>query len=90
MATLGTISFIGLIVRRNYFEVIDNKLLINKDFFRTKVIDLDNIEKIIIEPSPFSSSKIALKDKTTVKYQDNQVNDKELKEFMKQYNIPVE
>jgi hypothetical protein len=90
MATLGTISFLGLIVRRKYFEVIDNKLLINKDLFRTKVIDINNIEKIVIEPSPFSSSKIVLKDNTFIKYEDSQVNDKELKEFMKQFDIPVE
>jgi hypothetical protein len=64
--------------------------LINKDLFRTKVIDIKNIEKIVIEPSPFSSSKIVLKDNTFIKYEDSQVNDKELKEFMKQFDIPVE
>ena len=52
-----------MIVKRNYFEIVDNKLVINKDYFRTTTIELDKIERIDIEPGPFSSSKIILKDK---------------------------
>ncbi len=90
MTLLGTFSLVHMIVKRNYFEIVDNKLVINRDYFRTTTIDLDKIEKFDIEPGPFSSSKIILKDKTTIKYLDNQLNDKELKELMGQFNIPVE
>jgi hypothetical protein len=90
MTCVATVSFISLLMRRNYFEIKDKKLIINKEFFRTHSIDLDNIEKFNIEPGPFASSKIILRDNTAIKYMDSQVNNKELKEFMGQFNIPVE
>ena len=77
-------------MRRNYFEVVDNRLIINDSFLRTRTIDLDKIEKFDIEPSPFSSSKIILKDKTQIRYLDSQVDDKKLKLLMGQFHIPVE
>lgn len=86
----GTISLTHMIVRRNYFEVADNKLIVYEGFFKTTTIDLDKIEKFDIEPGPFTASKIILKDKTKIKYSDSQTDDKKLKEFMGQYNIPVE
>ena len=89
-ALVGLVFFVEIIVKRNYFEVVDNKLIINDSFLRTRTIDLDKIEKFDIEPGPFSSSKIVLKDKTTMKYLDSQTDDKRLKEFMRQFNIPVE
>ena len=79
----------NMIIKRNYIEIVNNKLIINRDYFRTTTIDLDKIEKINIEPGPFKSSRVILKDKTTVKYLDSQTNDKELKQFMGQFNIPV-
>jgi hypothetical protein len=90
MAIVGTVSFLNILMKRNYFELKDNKLIINKDFFRTQVIDLDKIERVNIEPGPFTSSKIVLRDKTKIKYMDSHADDKELKEFMGQFNIPVE
>ncbi len=86
----GIISLGHMIVRRNYFEVVDNKLIINEGFFRRTTVELDKIEKFDIEPGPFTASKILLKDKTKIKYSDSQTDDKKLKEFMGQYNIPVE
>jgi hypothetical protein len=90
MTLVGTVSLIHMIIKRNYFEIVDNKLIINRDYFRATTIDLDKIEKINIKPGPFTSSSIILKDKTTVKYLDSQTNDKDLKQFMGQFNIPVE
>jgi hypothetical protein len=89
MTLIGTVSLIHMIIKRNYIEIVNNKLIINRDYFRTTTIDLDKIEKINIEPGPFKSSRVILKDKTTVKYLDSQTNDKELKQFMGQFNIPV-
>ncbi len=89
-ATAGLVSLIHMTLRRNYFEIADNKLIINDGIFRTKTIDLDKIEKFDIEPGPFTASKIILKDKTRIKYSDSQTDDKKLKELMGQYNIPVE
>ena len=79
-----------MIIRSNYFEIADNRLVINEGIFRKITIDLDKIEKFDIEPGPFTASKIILKDKTKIKYSDSQTSDKKLKEFMGQYNIPVE
>src|SRR5690606_15837764 len=89
-ATAGTISLIQMILKRNYFEVADNKLIINEGIFQTKTIDLDKIEKFDIEPGLFTASKIILKDNTKIKYSDSQTDHKKLKELMGQYNIPVE
>jgi hypothetical protein len=88
--TAAVISFAYVVIKRNYFEVSNGKLIINEGIFRTKTIILDGIEKVDVEPSPFSFSKIILKDKTIIKYQGNQTNYKELSEFMAQFNIPVE
>ena len=90
MAVAGTISFINILIKRNYFEIRDDKLFINKDFFRTKTILLSNIERVKIESDPFTSSKIILKDNSQIKYLDSQINDDELKELMRQFNILVE
>jgi len=89
-AFAGIISLGHMIVRRNYFEVVDNKLIINEGIFKRTTVELDKIEKFDIEPGPFTASKILLKDKTKIKYSDSQTDDKKLKEFMGQYNIPVE
>jgi hypothetical protein len=89
-AIAGTISLGHMIVRSNYFEIADNRLVINEGIFRKRTIDLDKIEKFDIEPGPFAASKIILKDKTKIKYSDSQTDDKKLKEFMRQFNILVE
>jgi len=89
MTIIGVISFIHILIKRNYFEVRENNLVINKELFRTKIINLDHTERIVINPRFFLSSKIIMKDKTTIKYLDSQINDIELKEFMQQFNIPV-
>lgn len=44
-AAAGAVSLTYMIVRRNYFEVTDNKLIIHDGIFRTTTIDLDKIEK---------------------------------------------
>jgi hypothetical protein len=90
MAAVGTVSFITILLRRNYFEVKDNNLIIQKGYFRTQSIALNKIEKLDIQPGPFGSSKIVLKDRTTVKFHDSQADLKELKYFMGQFGIPVE
>lgn len=88
--TAGMISLIHRTLKRNYFEIDDNKLIINEGIFQTKTIDLAKIEKFDIEPGPFTASKIVLRDKSTIKYSDSQTDGKKLKELMAQYNIPVE
>ena len=89
-AFVGILSLGHMILRSNYFEVIGDKLLVNEGIFKRRIIELDKIEKFDIEPSPFTASKIVLKDQTRIKYSDSQVNDEKLKAFMRQFNIPVE
>ncbi|MGE0589691.1 MAG: hypothetical protein AB7O48_14030 [Cyclobacteriaceae bacterium] len=82
-------SLITMIVRKNYFEIIGDKLIINRDFFRTQTVDLTDIVKIDIEPRPFISSKIILKNQSVIKYMDDQLDDNELRQLFGQLNIPV-
>ena len=84
------LTLLHMLVKRNYFEVINGRLIINRSFFQTKIIDLDSIEKVVIEAGPFSTSKIILKDKKRIKYWHNEMNDKRCKELMGELNIPVE
>ncbi|HEY0656585.1 MAG TPA: hypothetical protein VGD65_25805 [Chryseosolibacter sp.] len=89
-AGIGLITFVHMIVRRNYFEVIGRKLIINEGILNRKTIEIEKIERFQIETGPLTASRIILKDKTEVKYSDSQANEKELKELMKHYAIPVE
>lgn len=89
-AVAGLVSFGHMAMRRNYFEVADNVLIIYESIFKTTRIELGKIEKVVVEPGPFTPSRIVLKDNTKIKYSDSQAGDKELKEFMGQFNIPVE
>lgn len=90
MASIGTISLINMIIKVNYFEIINEKLVINKDFFRTKTVDLNKIAKINTASGFFSSPKIILKDETSIKYNIDHLKEGKLQEFMAQFNIPVE
>jgi hypothetical protein len=87
---LVAVNLLNILRKTNYFELTENKVIINRDYFRTQVVDLDKIEKIWIEPGPFKSSKIILKDKTEVKFNDSYADSKELKEFMVHLQIPIE
>ena len=89
-ALFGLISLGHMIWRSNYIEVRDNKLVINEGIFNRRLIALDKIEKFDIEPSPFTASKIVMKDQSLIRYSDSQTSEKKLKEFMAQFNIPVE
>jgi len=86
----GLVALAHMMIKSRYIQVTDNKLVLNDSVFRKTTIDLDQIEKFDFEPGPFVSSKIILKDKTKVKYTDSQTDFEKLKEFMGQYNIPVE
>jgi hypothetical protein len=89
MGIVVGISLTHMLMRRNYFEVLNNQLIIQEAFFQTKAIDLKKIAKVSIESGWFTPPKIILKDKTEIRYSAGQVNDKELKEFMAQFKIPV-
>lgn len=87
---LAAMNLLSILRRPNYFELTDNKIILNRDYFRIELIDVKKIEKIWIEPGPFKFSKIILKDKTEVKFNDSYADSKELKEFMGQLQIPIE
>ncbi len=90
LTLLASINLWSMLRKKNYFELIDNKLIINKDFFQTQSIDVDKIEKIDIEPGPFKYSRIILRDKTEIKFNDSYVDKTDLKEFMGRLSIPIE
>lgn len=89
LTIISTALFINILYKQYYIEVTDSQLVINRDFFRTQVLDMKEIAKITIEPSPFSPSFILMKDNSIVKYADRHVNDKELKEVMEKFHIEV-
>jgi hypothetical protein len=86
---LVALNLVNILRHSNYLEFADNKIIIHKDFFRTKVIDVDVIDQVIIEPGPFKYSKILLKDKTEVKINDSYADGKDMKEFMEQLKILI-
>ncbi len=90
LTAVGVVSLVTKVHKKNYFEIENSNLTINESVFAKKSIPLDQIEKVQIKASPFSSSKIILKDKKIVKYSDSQVNDRKLKDFMASLNISVE
>jgi hypothetical protein len=86
---LVALNLINILRKPNYLELADSKIVINKGYFRTNVIDVHEIEKVVIEPGPFKYSLIILKDKTAIKFNDHYADANELREFMKELQIPV-
>jgi hypothetical protein len=86
---LGVLSFLNILVYRHYIEIVESSVVIHQDYFRTKSVNVKDIEKIEIEPGPFKFSFILLKNKTKVKFNDNYIDIKELKEAMSNFNISV-
>lgn len=72
-------------------ELTGTKLIIYGDFFRSKTVDVSDIERIEIEAGPFSYSKIILKDnKGRVKFDYYQVRNEEFDVLVKELNVPIE
>lgn len=90
LAGFGTVSFISLLIKRNYFEIKNRTLLIHRDLFRSQSIKLVDISRIELEPGPFTHSKIYLKEGEPIKYSDQMAGDHEVRELFGQFNIPVE
>ena len=86
LACIATISLISILVYGNYIELIDSQIVIHRDFFRTQSLPVQDFEQIKIEPGPFTSSYILLRNQTTVKINDAYINNDDLKEVMKQLN----
>jgi fructose/tagatose bisphosphate aldolase len=86
---VGLISFANIIINKYYNEVSDSSIVIHQDYFRTFSINLNEIDKIEIEPGPFKFSSILLKDKSKVKFNDNYIDIRELKEAMSNFKISV-
>jgi len=82
-------NFFNILVRKNYFEIKDNQLCIYRDYFRIEVIQLDKIDRVDLESSPFRYSRIILKDKSEVKFNDHYTGRESLNKLMQQLNIPV-
>jgi hypothetical protein len=88
---LASVILTNILRKRNYFEISGNKLIINRDFFRTRTIELDEIEKINFGDSwLLTSPSIILKNKTKIKFNNNYLDTYELKKTMEQLGIPIE
>lgn len=87
---LVALNSVNMLSYTHYLEWIDSKVVIHRDYFRTRVIDVDRIDEVILEPGPFSYSKIKLKDGTEVKFNDTYADGKDLKEFMERLRISME
>jgi hypothetical protein len=79
-----------LLINRNYFEVIDSKLIIRRDFFYQDTIEINEIEKIELKSGLFSKSRIKLKNqKKELKFRYAFVHDDDFKEFIQSVNVNV-
>lgn len=87
---LGVALTIRALLKPQYMELSGTKLTIYGHYFRTKTIDIGDIERIEVEPGPFSHSKIVLKEnKGYVKFDDYQVRNEEFAALVKALNVPV-
>ena len=89
LTCLGLVSLINCLVRRNYFEIKGNKLVINFTFFFTRSIELKDINRVEIESRLFFS-KIYLHSGRTIWYSHAVATEAKVKELLGQFNIPVE
>jgi hypothetical protein len=79
-----------VILKRNYMELRESKLFVYGDLFHTQTTDISAIERIEIEPGPFSHSKIFLKEKKgIIRFNYSNVDDTEFKVLVKYLNVPL-
>lgn len=81
---------VKVLLKPQYIELTGTKLTVYDNFFRSKTVDITDIERIEIEAGPFSRSKIILKDnKGRVKFDYYQVRNEEFDALMKELNVPI-
>jgi hypothetical protein len=88
--SVSLLVLIRVIIKRSYLEKTGSTLKINRAFFQTRTIEIADIEMIEIDPGTFSDSHIVLKDnKGKVKFNYQNVNDKDFNAVMQSLNVPV-
>lgn len=90
ISVISLFSLINMVLNRSYFEVREDYLLVNKDFFQQKKIYLSRIEKIVVESSLFRFSRISIKNGTEIKFNAQYLDFNEFKDFIARFNIVVE
>lgn len=90
ISVISLFSLINMVLNRSYFEVREDYLLVNKDFFQQKKIYLSRIEKIVVESSFFRFSRISIKNGTEIKFNAQYLDFNEFKDFIARFNIVAE
>ena len=81
---------VRVIFKGSYLEKDGSSLIINGDFFQTRTVQITDIERVEIEPGPFSDSRIILKDgKGRVKFNYHNVNSEDFNDLMRSINVPI-
>jgi hypothetical protein len=87
---IASLLLTSLLLKGNYMEVINEQLLIHDDFFKTRRINIADIEKMVNKPGPLKSAYFLLKDNSKVKFNEASVNYTALRDLMRQLKIDVE
>jgi hypothetical protein len=88
--SIAVILLVRVIIKGSYLEKDGSNLIINEDFFRTRIVQIADIERVEIEAGPFSDSRIILRDdKGKIKFNYHNVNDDDFNALMKSLNVPV-
>lgn len=78
------------VLKPQVLELTGTKLTIYGDFFRSKTVDITDIDRIEIEAGPFSNSKVVLKgNKRHVKFNYYRVRNNDFDALLKELNVPV-
>lgn len=87
---VASLLLIILLIKGNYMEVVNEQLLIYHDFFKTKKINIADIEKMVSKPGVLKSAYFLLKDNSKVTFNEASVNYTALHDLMRQLKINVE
>jgi hypothetical protein len=83
--------FVRICIKPAYLHVENGFLKVNHDFFYTDTIPISSIDKMELESSPFSRSKIFLKEKLpSVEFSYYDLNDEDFKKFKNSVPFPIE
>ena len=86
---LVAISLTYILLKRNYMEIVDSELIIYRNFFNNQRLEVKEIIKVELEPNPFVSSYILMKDGRKVKFDDFYLDPRQLKQVFGQLRIEV-
>ncbi|HWA32938.1 MAG TPA: hypothetical protein VG737_02355 [Cyclobacteriaceae bacterium] len=91
IALAALIVLVRIIIKPHYFEVRGSRLIVNRDLFYEDYVEINHIEKFELQESPFSKSRIRLKEhRIGLEFNYYVVNDKDFKRLTQSLRLKVE